>query len=72
MHPKIEYIELDGRGKDESFQNDVLDAITKLKKGQGLHIIKEFEPLPLYALMEKKGMNKNIQKISATEYHGWG
>lgn len=71
MHPKIKYTQLDGRGKDETFHQSVLDTVANLKKGEGLHIIKEFEPLPLYALMEKKGLSKHVEKISGTEYHAW-
>lgn len=71
MHPNIKYKELDGRGKTETFQSCVLDALKNLENGDGLHIIKEFEPMPLYALMEKHGLGKHIEKISDTEYHAW-
>lgn len=71
MHPNIKYTQLDGRGKDGTFQQCVLDTLNKLQKGEGLQIIKEFEPLPLYALMEKKGLAKHIEKISDAEYHAW-
>jgi DUF438 domain-containing protein/uncharacterized protein (DUF2249 family) len=71
MHPNIQYLKLDGRGENETFQNCVLDALKKLEKGEGLHIIKEFEPLPLYALMEKNGLGKHLEKVSENEYHAW-
>lgn len=70
-YPDIEYKELDGRGDNEGFQNCVLDAFEELTPTQGLHIIKEFEPMPLYALLEKKGYSKYVKEISKDEYHAW-
>jgi len=71
MRPDIKYVKLDGRGENESFQNCVLDALKNLKAKEGIHIIKEFEPLPLFALMEKRGFNKYLVKKSDSEYHAW-
>lgn len=71
MKPDINYIQLDGRGKTEEFHKSMVDALENLTPGNGLHIIKEFEPFPLYALMEKKGMDKHMEKINDDEYHIW-
>lgn len=71
MKADINYCKLDGRGKTDGFQKSVLDALEILKPGEGLYIIKEFEPLPLYALMETKGMDKHVEKISDNEFHVW-
>jgi DUF438 domain-containing protein/uncharacterized protein (DUF2249 family) len=71
MKADINYIKLDGRGKTDGFQKNVLDALESLTPGDGLYIIKEFEPLPLYALMETKGMDKHTEKISDNEFHVW-
>ncbi len=60
MREDIEYTTLDGRGKTESFRADVLAALEKLGPQSGLHIIKEFEPVPLYVIAEKKGLEKHI------------
>ncbi len=71
MREDIEYITLDGRGQTESFRTDVLGALEKLGPQAGLHVIKEFEPVPLYAIAEKKGLGKHLEKKSDNEYHVW-
>lgn len=71
MREDIEYITLDGRGKADSFRADVLAAMEKLGSQAGLHIIKEFEPVPIYAIAEKKGLEKHLEKKSDNEYHVW-
>lgn len=71
MRKDIEYITIDGRGEHDGFKDCVTETLKKLKSGEGIHIIKEFEPFPLYKLMEKKGLEKYIEKVSDTEYHGY-
>jgi uncharacterized protein len=64
MTKDCNYITLDGRNDSGEFLQTVLDAFDKLKEDEGMHIIKEFEPFPLFALMESKGMDSN-EKSSA-------
>jgi uncharacterized protein len=71
MKADINYSKLDGRGITEGFQKKVFEALENLAPGEGLYIIKEFEPLPLYTLMDKKGMDKHMEKVSDNEYHVW-
>lgn len=71
MSKNINYITLDGRGKDEEFQKCILDTLKDLKSGEGIHIIKEFEPFPLYELMKKRGFNKKVEQKDVNEYHAW-
>ena len=71
MKKEIKYITLDGRGKSEEFLECVLDALKGLQVGEGLYIIKDFEPFPLYTLMEQKGFEKHVEKKSDEEYHAW-
>ena len=71
MKRKINYKILDGRGKTEEFKDCVLKALDDIKEGEGLCVIKEFEPFPLYKMMEKKGFDKHIDKIGEEEYHVW-
>lgn len=71
MNSEIKYIELDGRGEEEKFHTCVLDALKELKLGEGIHIIKEFEPFPLYGLMEKHGLDKKVEQKGENEYHAW-
>ena len=65
------YITLDGRKQDGGFHTCVTDALKDLKQGEGLHIIHDFEPLPLYDLMEKKGFERRTEQVSENEYHVW-
>lgn len=71
MKKEIKYITLDGRGKSEEFLPCVLDTVKGLQAGEGVYIIKDFEPFPLYSLMEQKGFEKHIEKKSEEEYHVW-
>lgn len=71
MNPEINYVTLDGRRKDVDFLECVLAEIEKLPKDRGLHVIKDFEPFPLYDLMKSKGFDKIVEKISDAEYHVW-
>lgn len=71
MNLDIKYIELDGRGEYETFHKCVLDILKKLKPDEGIHIIKESEPFPLYELMEKHGLNKKVEQKGKNEYHIW-
>ena len=57
--------------KQKSFCQCVLDAVKGLKVGEGLYIIKDFEPFPLYSIMEQKGFEKHLEKKSEEEYHVW-
>ncbi|MDZ7774245.1 MAG: DUF2249 domain-containing protein [Bacteroidales bacterium] len=65
------YVTLDGRGQSAEFQQTVFDALKKLQPGEGLHIIKEFEPLPLYEVMKNKGYEKAVEQKGTEEYHIW-
>lgn len=71
MKRHIEYMTIDGRGEHENFKDCVTQALKKLEPGQGLHLIKDFEPFPLYRMMESKGFSKKIEKVSETEYHAY-
>lgn len=71
MREDIKYITLDGRNQPESFRANVLDTLENLGPLAGLHIIKEFEPIPLYSLIEEKGMGRHVEKKSDDEYHVW-
>lgn len=71
MKRKINYKILDGRGKSEEFRDCVLRVLEELPKDDGICVIKEFEPVPLYKIMEKKGFDKHIDKLSEEEYHVW-
>ncbi|KMT22137.1 DUF438 domain-containing protein [Clostridium cylindrosporum] len=69
MKREIEYITIDGRGEHESFRDCITKAIQDLKPNQGIHIIKDFEPFPMYKMMEEKGFDKRVEKVSDEEFH---
>ncbi|MBD7912035.1 PAS domain-containing protein [Clostridium cibarium] len=69
MKKDINYITIDGRGEHESFRDCITKAIEDLKRNEGIHVIKDFEPFPMYKMMEARGFDKYIEKISDEEYH---
>lgn len=69
MKEKINYITIDGRGNHKSFMDCVMKSVEELKPNEGIHIIKEFEPFPMYKMMEGKGFEKYVEKISDEEFH---
>ena len=69
MKKDIAYITIDGRGEHETFRDCITKAIEDLKAGEGIHVIKDFEPFPMYKMMESKGFDKYVEKISDEEYH---
>jgi len=69
MKLDIDYKLLDAREEHESFRDCVIEAIKHLEVGQGLHVIKEFNPLPLYKMMDKNGFDKHVEKINEEEFH---
>ena len=44
MKRKINYKILDGRDKQEEFRDCVLNTLNELPEGEGLCVIKDFEP----------------------------
>ncbi|MTI47152.1 MAG: DUF1858 domain-containing protein [Firmicutes bacterium] len=71
MNKEINYITIDGRGEHETFRDCITKAIQDLKPNEGIHIIKDFEPFPMYKMMEDKGFDKYVEKISDEEYHAY-
>lgn len=69
MKKEINYITIDGRGEHESFRDCITQAIKDLKPNEGIHIIKDFEPFPMYKMMEEKGFDKFVEKVSDEEFH---
>lgn len=69
MIKDMKYITIDGRGEHETFRDCITKAVQDLKAGEGIHIIKDFEPFPMYKMMEDKGFEKYVEKISDEEFH---
>lgn len=71
MRKDINYITIDGRGEHESFKDCVTQTLKTLKPNEGIHVIKDFEPFPMYKMMEAKGLDKYVEKVSDDEYHAY-
>ncbi|MCT4588302.1 MAG: PAS domain-containing protein [Carboxylicivirga sp.] len=71
MKSNITFIKLDGRNQQEEFHSCVTEALNQLSADEGLHIIKDFEPFPLYELMAKKGFDKRVEQKAKDEFHVW-
>ncbi|WP_326512645.1 PAS domain-containing protein [Clostridium intestinale] len=71
MKKDINYVTIDGRGEHDSFRDCVTKAIKELKPNEGIHVIKDFEPFPMYKMMEEKGFDKFVEKVSDEEYHAY-
>lgn len=69
MKKAVKYITIDGRGEHESFRDCITKAIKELKPDEGIHVIKDFEPFPMYKMMEEKGFDKYTEKINDEEFH---
>jgi DUF438 domain-containing protein/uncharacterized protein (DUF2249 family) len=69
MKKDIVYITVDGRGEHETFRDCVTKVLETLSPGEGIHVIKDFEPFPMYKMMESKGFGKYVEKITDEEYH---
>lgn len=65
----MNYITIDGRGEHETFRDCITKAVQNLEENEGIHVIKDFEPFPMYKMMEEKGFDKHVEKISDEEYH---
>lgn len=69
MKKQINYITIDGRGAHETFKDCITKAIKELKSNEGIHVIKDFEPFPMYKMMDDKGFDKHVEKLSDEEFH---
>lgn len=69
MKKEINYITIDGRGQHESFRDCITKVLQDLQPKEGIHVIKDFEPFPMYKMMEEKGFDKHVEKISNDEFH---
>lgn len=69
MKKEINYITIDGRGEHETFEDCITKVLQDLNPQEGIHVIKDFEPFPMYKMMEEKGFDKYLEKISDEEFH---
>jgi len=65
---KSDFIEIDVRGLKGNFLPAILKKAGTLKKGEGIKIIQNFEPIPLYSTLEKMGFEHETEKQDEGEY----
>lgn len=65
----MNYRKIDGREDHESFRDCITTVVEELKVDEGIHVIMDFEPVPLYKMMASKGFDKRVEKISDEEFH---
>lgn len=65
----MDFEEIDARELEGFFQQQIIQTVQSLGKNQGLKVIQNFEPVPLYGVMEEKGWEHFTRKISDNEFH---
>ena len=65
---KNDFIEMDVRGIKGNFLPAILKKAGMLKKGEGIKIVQNFEPIPLYSTMEEMGFEYVTEKQAKGEY----
>ena len=60
---------IDVRGVAGNFFPGLKKQAMALPVGEGLEVIQSFEPIPLYAVMEELGFERETEKVSDNEYH---
>ena len=66
---KEQFRTIDLRGESMEFLPKLLEVLDTIEAGDGLHLIKEFEPVPLYQLLKERGFIHQMEKVSDDEYH---
>lgn len=69
MNKKNEFEVVDVRQLRGNFLPMIQKKATALRVGQGLHIIQSFEPVPLYAVLDDRGFERETVQGSDGEYH---
>lgn len=60
---------VDARGKTPEFLPEMIKLAEGIKEGDGVKVIQNFEPVPLYFQLEKMGFDRHTEKIADDEYH---
>ena len=61
--------EMDVRNAQGNFFPALREQAAKMQIGEGLEIIQEFEPLPLYEVMDGLGFERFTKQLSENEWH---
>ncbi|KZX13929.1 hypothetical protein MBORA_02580 [Methanobrevibacter oralis] len=66
-----EFKKVDVRGIAKNFFPGLKKQAMKLKKGEGLEIVQNFDPIPLYEVMEDLGFEHYTKKVDEQEFHAY-
>lgn len=64
-----EFMTVDVRGIQGNFFQGLKKQAMGLSAGQGIEVVQNFDPIPLYEVMEGLGFEYHTEKVSDTEYH---
>lgn len=62
---------VDGRGKGMDFMPIFLEKAKQIELGDGITVIQNFEPVPLYPQMTKLGFDYVVEKIADDQYRAY-
>lgn len=66
-----EFMTVDVRGIQGNFFQGLKKQAMGLSAGQGIEVVQNFDPIPLYEVMEGLGFEYHTEKVSDTEYHAY-
>ena len=66
-----EFRTIDVRGIQGNFFQGLKKQAMSMEAGKGLEVIQNFDPLPLYEVMEGLGFEHHTEKVSDSEYHAY-
>ena len=66
-----EFKKVDVRGVQGNFFPGLNMQAMKMAVGEGLEIIQNFEPLPLYEVMEGLGFERHTEQVAEGEFHAY-
>lgn len=66
-----EFKTVDVRGVAGNFLAGLKKQAAQQPAGSGMEVIQNFEPIPLYEVMEMLGYEHHTEKVSDTEYHAY-
>ena len=71
LNQKDEFIEFDVRGLKGNFFLAIIKKAKTIPIGEGIKIVQDFEPIPLYSSMENIGFEHHTEKLSDGTYHSY-
>ncbi|MGP1406356.1 DUF2249 domain-containing protein, partial [Filifactor alocis] len=64
-----EFKKIDVRGVVGNFFQGLKKQASELPQGEGITVIQNFDPIPLYEVMEDLGFEHHTEKVSESEFH---